>query len=246
MPSFKNQEPMIELPKLISLDIIDLNKRLRKRKNKIESNLWDLLPDDVMPNIVKYKVKMDFDDNKYNRLFNQYALFKIANELIENNNWNYKFIDPNPYDDCNYYYRIEKAKLDFVKEKLNDSTKFDYLNYFKTYIKKEKATKKFEIGNTFNRTFKSIKNNEKKTITITFIITDRKKIYENYEYFVAKVSGTDVYIKSNIILDWVNISNDDNYVYYKEFSTLDLRENNNFNKYMKDNNLYIIRYRLDC
>jgi len=246
MPSFKNQEPMIELPKLISLDIIDLNKRLRKRKNKIESNLWDLLPDDVMPNIVKYKVKMDFDDNKYNRLFNQYALFKIANELIENNNWNYKFIDPNPYDDCNYYYRIEKAKLDFVKEKLNDSTKFDYLNYFKTYIKKEKATKKFEIGNTFNRTFKSIKNNEKKTITITFIITDRKKIHENYEYFVAKVSGTDVYIKSNIILDWVNISNDDNYVYYKEFSTLDLRENNNFNKYMKDNNLYIIRYRLDC
>ena len=246
MPSFKNQEPMIELPKLISLDIIDLNKRLRKRKNKIESNLWDLLPDDVMPNIVKYKVKMDFDDNKYNRLFNQYALFKIANELIENNNWNYKFIDPNPYDDCNYYYRTEKAKLDFVKEKLNDSTKFDYLNYFKTYIKKEKATKKFEIGNTFNRTFKSIKNNEKKTITITFIITDRKKIYENYEYFVAKVSGTDVYIKSNIILDWVNISNDDNYVYYKEFSTLDLRENNNFNKYMKDNNLYIIRYRLDC
>ena len=246
MPSFKNQEPMIELPKLISLDIIDLNKRLRKRKNRIGSNLWDLLPDDVMPNIVKYKVKMDFDDNKYNILFNQYALFKIANELIENNNWNYKFIDPNPYDDCNYYYRKEKAKLDFVKEKLNDSTKFDYLNYFKTYIKKEKATKKFEIGNTFNRTFKSIKNNEKKTITITFIITDRKKIYENYEYFVAKVSGTDVYIKSNIILDWVNISNDDNYVYYKEFSTLDLRENNNFNKYMKDNNLYIIRYRLDC
>ena len=246
MPSFKNQEPMIELPKLISLDIIDLNKRLRKRKNKIESNLWDLLPDDVMPNIVKYKVKMDFDDNEYNILFSQYSLFRIANELIENNNWNYKFIDPNPYDDCNYYSRKEKAKLDFVKEKLNDSTNFDYLNYFKTYIKKEKATKKFEIGNTFNRTFKSIKNNEKKTITITFIITDRKKIDENYEYFVAKVSGTDVYIKSKIILEWVDISNDDNYVYYKEFSTLDLRENNKFVKYMKENNLYIIRYRLDC
>ena len=78
MPSFKNQEPMIELPKLISLDIIDLNKRLRKRKNRIGSNLWDLLPDDVMPNIVKYKVKMDFDSKwDYNLIVSKLSLTSV-------------------------------------------------------------------------------------------------------------------------------------------------------------------------
>ena len=191
---------------------------------------------------------MDFDDYnivkyKYNKLYIPHTLNIIANKLIEYYNWNYKFIDPNPYDDCNYYSRKEKAKLDFVKEKLNDSTNFDYLNHFKRYTKKEIAIKKFEIDNTFNKTFKNKQNN---TITITFIITDRKKIYENYEYFVAKVSGTDVYIKTNINLEWIDKKEDDNNVYYKESSRLDLRENNNFNKYMKDNNLKIIRYNLDC
>lgn len=53
---------MVKIPKLISLDIIDLNWRLRKRQKRIKTNLWDLLPDDVIPHIVKHKVKMDFFD----------------------------------------------------------------------------------------------------------------------------------------------------------------------------------------
>ena len=46
MPSFKEYKPVIEIPKLVSLDIIDLNRRLRKRRKKMGTNLWNVLPDD--------------------------------------------------------------------------------------------------------------------------------------------------------------------------------------------------------
>ena len=60
MPSFKEYKtPIVVIPKLVSLDIIDLNTRLRKRHKRIGTNIWDLLPDDVIPHIAKHKIKLD-------------------------------------------------------------------------------------------------------------------------------------------------------------------------------------------
>jgi len=95
--------PSFEIPKLVSLDIRDLNKRLRKRKIE-QTNLWDLLNDDIMPHIVKYKVKMDFNDywdrdfvlSKYNSLYNSNSISVIASNIIDSNNWDFTFNDPLP------------------------------------------------------------------------------------------------------------------------------------------------------
>ena len=80
----------IVIPKLVSLDIIDLNKRLRDRYKQPKQNLLDILPDDVMKIIIKHKISYDFHDeydwdfvkSKYNSLYNCSSIYEIAEDII--------------------------------------------------------------------------------------------------------------------------------------------------------------------
>lgn len=233
---------MVKIPKLISLDIIDLNRRLRKRQKRIKTNLWDLLPDDVIPHIVKHKVKMDFNNkwdydfiiSKYNSLYNSHSINNIANELIRDNNWKFKFIDPNPYDDANYNCRLEKAKIDFVREKLKDTNNFDYLNYFKKYTNKEVVLKRFDVGKTYYRTFKN--TNTGQIIKIPFTITERDDVkiigLECKGYFTAVLDGTDVYVRLAVNYEIDKKKKDDNNLYLNEYTNIYLGLNKELEKYL--------------
>ena len=192
----------IVIPKLVSLDIIDLNKRLRDRYKQPKQNLLDILPDDVMKIIIKHKISYDFDDeydwdfvkSKYNSLYNCSSIYEIAEDIINEKKWKFIFNDPMPYDDANYSFRLDKAKLDFVKNKMieNETSNFDYLTYFKRYLKKEVLLKKFEIGKTYHKSFKN--KNTKETINLPFVIVEIQKLHFG-NYIIANISNNDVVTK---------------------------------------------------
>ena len=228
------------LPALIKLDIIDLNKRLRERYKKRKSNLLDLLPDDVLRIIVKHKVNYDFDDeydydfvkSKYNRLYTSFSLNSISFKIIQDNNWKFIFKDPKPYEDGNYDYRKRASEIDFVKQKLIDSNNnFDYLKYFKRYLKKI-IEKKFIVGNTINRSFKN--KTTKEVITIPFTILRRED-----DYMIAEIEGTNIEVYLNINFE-ENIKEDEENIYLKEYANFTM--NKDLEKYLKEKNLKVIRY----
>ena len=246
----------IVIPKLVSLDIIDLNKRLRDRYKQPKQNLLDILPDDVMKIIIKYKLSIDFDDgydgmfirSKYNSLYDPDTIYKIANNIIFDKKWNFDFKPKNIYDDFSHL-KLNKAKLDFVKNKLHETetSNFDYLTYFKRYCKNEIFLKKFEIGKTYYKSFKN--KNTKETINLSFVILERQKLhFGNHIYYydiIANISNTDVKFRSRIDNEYLSNLEDDNNIYFKECSRLTLRDNTEFAKYLKDNNLSVIRYNFD-
>tara|TARA_R110002049_G_scaffold155863_1_gene320810 strand:+ start:2704 stop:3462 length:759 start_codon:yes stop_codon:yes gene_type:complete len=247
-----------EIPELIQLDIIDLNKRLRKRRKIEQNSLWDLLPDDVMPHIVKHKVKMDFDDDwdynfvisKYNSLYNPSSLSVIASNIIDSNNWDFTFNDPCPYDDSygNYKYREEKDMIRFVIEKLENQNNLDYLNHFKKYTKPEVVLKRFDVGNTYYRTFKNTET--KQTIKIPFTITKRDDVktigLDCKGNFTAVIDDTDVDVRLSVDYEEDKKKKDDNNLYLNEYTNIYLGANKKLEKYLKQNNLKAIRYRIDA
>jgi hypothetical protein len=261
MPSFKNQEPMIELPKLISLDIIDLNKRLRERKNRIGSNLWDLLPDDVMPNIVKYKVKMDFDSkwdynlivSKYNSLYDYNTLNHIAIKILDDNDWDFRDYLKEKKKGvalCDDYYDefCRERLFEFVIFKLQEKGDLNYLKYFNEYTKKEVVLKRFKVGKTYYKTFKNI--DTKETIKIPFTITKRDDVItigiECKGHFTANIDGTDINVRLTINYEEDKKRKDDDNLYINEYTELTFCKNRDLERYLKYNNLKIIRYRMNA
>lgn len=251
--------PSFEIPKLVSLDIRDLNKRLRKRKIE-QTNLWDLLNDDIMPHIVKYKVKMDFNDywdrdfvlSKYNSLYNSNSISVIASNIIDSNNWDFTFNDPCPYDDSygNYKYREGKEMIKFVIEKLENQNNLDYLNHFKKYTKKEVLLNKFVVGNTYYRTFKNKKTGN--IIKVPFTITkrdDMKCVGLDYlkALITAKIDDTNVSIRVNVFHEEDKKNkNNENGLYLNEYIEYYKGNQNDLEKYLEQNNLKTIRYRIDA
>jgi len=266
MPSFKEHKPkFIVIPKLVSLDIIDLNKRLRKRHRRVGINLWDMLPDDVIPNIVKHKIKLDFDRNfnwdfvvsKYNSNYDHNSLIQIAFNILNNNNWDYishlkektrgRAICDDYYRECN-----EKIILEFLIKNLEDDIQnnlnFQYLNYFKQYIKKEVILKRFDVGKRYYRTFKNTKTKE--NIKIPFTIIEREDIvsigFENKAGITAVIDGTDVKVRLSVNYEKDKKKKDDDNLYLNEFVEISIWLNKDFKRYLDDNNLKIIRYRINA
>jgi hypothetical protein len=235
----------IVIPKLVSLDIIDLNKRLRDRYKQPKQNLLDILPDDVMKIIIKHKISYDFDDeydwdfvkSKYNSLYKSSSIYDIVEDIINEKKWKFIFNDPMPYDDANWSFRHNYAMLDFVKNKMieNETTNFDYLKHFKRYLKKEVLSREFEIGKTYHKSFKN--KNTKETINIPYVIIERER-----NHIIANVINTDVNFRSHIDKDYITKKEDDNNIYLKEYFKLDLEQNKEFAKYLKDNNLSVRSY----
>jgi len=251
----------IKIP-LISLDIIDLNKRLRKRKNRIGSNLWDMLPDDVISNIVKYKVKMDFNSkwdydfivSRYNSLYDYNTLNHIAIKILDDNDWDFRdylkekkkgvaLCDDNYDDFC------QEKIFEFLILNLQDKSNFDYLEYFKEYTKREVILKRFDVGKTYYRTFKNI--DTKETIKKSFTITERNNIniigLECKGHFTAVLDGTDVYVRLavNYEIDKKKRDTGDS-LYLNEYTEIYMGGNRKLDRYLKDNNLKIIRYRINA
>lgn len=223
-----------------------------------KQNLLDILPDDVLKIIIKYKLSYDFDDeydtdyvkSKYNSLYEPDTIYKIATDIIFDKKWNFDFKPKIPYDIVS---RIiwNKAELDFVKNKLleTETTNFDYLKYFNRYLKREVFLTKFEIGKTYYKSFKNKKTKEK--INLPFVILERRKLdfgyHHNYYDIIANVINTDIKFRSRVNNKYLSKLEDDNNIYIKECSTLllTLRDNAEFAKYLKDNNLSVIRYNFD-
>jgi len=251
----------MKIPNLISLDIIDLNKRLRKRQKRV-SNLWDMLPDDVIPNIVKHKVKMDFNSkwdydfivSKYNSLYDYQTLNHIAIKILDDNNLDFRdylkekkkgvaLCDDNFDDFC------REKRFEFLILQLQDKSNFDYLNYFKEYTKKEVVLKRFNVGKKYYRTFRD--TNTKETIKIPFTITERNDIntigLECKGHFTAVVDGTDVNVRLavNYEIDKKKRDDADN-LYLNEYTEIYLGGNKELEKYLQQNNLKIIRYRINA
>lgn len=252
---------MVKIPKLKSLDIIDLNKRLRKRKNKITNNLWDLLPDDVIPHIVKHKVKMDFNNkwdwdfivSKYNSLYNNNTLKEIAIKILNDNNWDYKDYLREKQKNisiCDDYFDkdIENKILEYLILNLQDTNNFDYLNYFKKYTNKEVVLKRFDVGKTYYRTFKN--TNTGQIIKIPFTITERDDVkiigLECKGYFTAVLDGTDVYVRLAVNYEIDKKKKDDNNLYLNEYTNIYLGLNKELEKYLNQNNLKVIRCRINA
>ena len=265
MPSFKEYKPVIEIPKLVSLDIIDLNRRLRKRKNRVGTNLWDILPDDVIPHIVKHKIKLDFDKkwdfdfivSKYNSNYNHNTLNEIALNILDKNNWDYRtYLNERTKRQaiCDDYYDeyTDKLILDYLIKKLQEDIEnnlnFEYLNYFKEYTKKEVILKRFDVGKTYYRTFKNKETNE--TIKIPFTIIEREDIVSIGKdckgTIIAVIDGTD--IKVRLRLNYVDDKKkkDDDNLYLNEYVELHLCLNKKLREYLEDNNLKVIRYKINA
>ena len=266
MPSFKEYKtPIVVIPKLVSLDIIDLNKRLRKRKNRIGTNLWDLLPDDVIPHIAKHKIKLDFEEkwdwgfviSKYNSNYDHKSLKYIAFNIFKDKNWDY--IDylkekTRGLAICDDYYDGYNDKIIFeflitnLQADINNNLNYEYLNYFKEYTKPEKILKRFHIGKTYYRTFKNTETKE--TIKIPFTITKRDDVksigLDCRGHFTAVIDDTDVDIRLAINYEIDKKKKDDNNLYLNEYTNIYLGANKKLEKYLKHNNLKIIRYRIDA
>jgi|DEB0MinimDraft_10_1074344.scaffolds.fasta_scaffold09149_5 hypothetical protein len=265
MPSFKEYKSVIEIPKLVSLDIIDLNKRLRKRKNRTGTNLWDILPDDVIPHIVKHKIKLDFDKNwdydfvvsKYNCLYDHSTLKHIAINILDNKKWDwesYLYEQTKCQSICDVYFDeyTDKLIFDFLITKLQDDIEnnlnFEYLNYFKEYTKKEEVIlKRFDVGKTYYRTFKNKETNE--TIKIPFTIIEREDIvsigFECKAYITAVVDGTDIKVRLCVNYE-IDRKKNRFRLYLNEYTEISLGLNKDLQKYLEDNNLKVIRYRINA
>ena len=265
--SFKEyRPPIVAIPKLISLDIIDLNKRLRKRKRRLGINLWDSLPDDVIPNIIKHKVKIDFNskwDNdliisKYNSLYDHSTLNQIAIKILNDNNWDYKgYLKEQIRGEalCDDYYdkfcedKIYEFLIKNLQEDINNNLNFEYLNYFKEYTKKEIVLKRFDVGKTYYRTFKNTETKE--TIKTPFTITKRDDVdtigLDCKGHFTAVINGTDVKVRLciNYEID-KKLRDDENNLYINEYTNILLGGNKKLEKYLYQNNLKIIRYRINA
>jgi|TARA_Y100000389_G_scaffold25195_1_gene21875 hypothetical protein len=248
----------IEIPKLISLDIIDLNKRLRNRyreHKQLMQNYLDILPYDVMKLIVNHKIRIDFNSDYdsifvrkvFNGLYEPDTIYKIAFTIICNKALDFQFKPEREYDDFNQLY-MNKAKLDFVKNKLieTETDNFDYLKYFSRYVKTEVISKRFEIGNVYHKAFKD-RNTKIRTI-IPFVIIERQKIlFGDITYYdiIANIINTDVVFRSRIVNEYQYDLEDDKNVYIIECSKLKLQENPALSKYLKDNNLSAVRYNIE-
>ena len=264
MPSFKEYKPVIEIPKLVSLDIIDLNKRLRKRRKKMGTNLWNVLPDDVIPHIIKHKIKLDFDRkwdydfvvSKYNCNYDNNTLKEIALSILNKNNWDYKsylYEQKKGQSICDDYYDeyTDKLIFDFLIKKLQEDIEnnitFEYLNYFKEYTKREVILKKFEIGKTYYRTFKHTKTKE--AFIVPFTIIEREDIVsigkECKGVITAIIIGTDVKVRLCVNYD-EDKKKDDNNLYLNEYTEISLGLNKDLQRYLEDNNLKVIRYRINA
>ena len=99
------------IPKLISLDIIDLNKRLRKRYHN-NLSLWNILNDDLQLKIIEIKETKENEEKIYND-----KLKKLTNEFLCRYIYSYLFMNNKPYS---------------IKY-LSKSTKAQLLGYFETY-----------------------------------------------------------------------------------------------------------------
>ena len=265
MPSFKEYKPVIEIPKLVSLDIIDLNRRLRKRKNRTGTNLWDILPNDVIPHIVKHKIKLDFDRkwdydfvvSKYNSNYEHNSLNEIALSILNKNNWDYKsylYEQKKGQSICDDYYDEYTNKLIFefliknLEDNINNNLNFEYLNYFKEYTKKEVILKRFDVGKTYYRTFKNTGTNE--TIKIPFTIIEREDIVSIGKdckgTIIAVIDGTDIKIKLRLNYEDDKKKKEDDKLYINEYAELHLCLNKKLREYLEDNNLKVIRYRINA
>jgi hypothetical protein len=221
----------IDMPKLVSLDIIDLNRRLRKRRKNI-TNLWDLLPNDVMPYIVTHKFNMDFnpkDNYNFNKL---YIKYETKEGIIEKIYKDYKckmsadvkrsidWIDG--FGEWNRLMMAEKAKCVF--EIIKGKTNFDYLYYFTRYLKKEVFNKKFKVGSNYYTNLNNINTNE--NIKVGFTITE---INDDILY-VKLLDGDDKILRLPILFNLKK--EDDENIYYDQYTKLYDEEN-----YFKKNNL---------
>jgi len=265
MPSFKEYKPVIQIPKLVSLDIIDLNRRLRKRYKRVGTNLWDKLPDDVMSHIVKHKIKLDFDRNwnwdfvvsKYNSNYDQKTLKQIAFNILDKNNWDYlSYLKQKTKGQaiCDDYYDEYNDKLIFefliknLEDDINNNLNFEYLNYFKEYTKKEVILKRFDVGKKYNRTFKNTRTNE--IIKIPFTIIERENIVsigmDCKAGITLLIDGTDIKVRLCVNYEEDKKKKDDDYLYLNEYTEFSLGLNKNLQRYLEQNDLKIIRYRINA
>ena len=254
----------INIPVLISLDIIDLNKRLRKRKNRIGTNLWDLLNDDIKPHIIKHKIKLDFDEkwdydfvvSKYNCNYDHKSLKHIAFDIFQDKNWDYRdYLNEKTRGQaiCDDYYDVYIDKIIFecliknLEDDINNNLNFEYLNHFKEFTKKEVILKRFDVGKKYYRTFRNIETKE--TIKIPFTIIEREDIKtigkECKAVITAIIDDTDVKVRLIINYEEDKKRNDDNNLYLNEYTEIYLGNNKDLTRYLEDNNLKVIRYRIN-
>lgn len=105
-----NKIIIMVIPKLISLDIIDLNKRLRKRYHN-NLSLWNILNDDLQLKIIEIKETKKNEEKIYNDKHK-----KLSKDFL------YTYI----YE---YHCVINKPKIKYLYK----ATKVQLLEYFETY-----------------------------------------------------------------------------------------------------------------